>query len=77
MTLRVLELGGAAAGYAGRLFVHLGAEVVRLSEPEPDAGTYEGMLFTCMVANSCAGTLVVRLPLPRRLQSGTPHLSIS
>jgi crotonobetainyl-CoA:carnitine CoA-transferase CaiB-like acyl-CoA transferase len=44
MTLRVLELGGAAAGYAGRLFVHLGAEVVRLSEPEPDAGTYEGML---------------------------------
>ena len=33
MALRVLEVGGAAAGYCGRLFVHLGAEVVRLEPP--------------------------------------------
>ncbi len=40
MGLRVLEVGGAAAGYCGRLFVHLGAEVVRLApraEADPDA----------------------------------------
>lgn len=43
MTLRVLELGGAAAGYAGRLFAHLGAEVVRLSDPELDADTHDDM----------------------------------
>lgn len=31
--LKVLELGGYAAGYAGRLFVHQGADVVRIVSP--------------------------------------------
>ncbi len=30
MTVRVLELGGLAAGFCGRLFVHAGAEVVHV-----------------------------------------------
>ncbi len=30
MSLRVIEVGHAAAGYCGRLFAHLGAEVLRL-----------------------------------------------
>lgn len=33
---RVLELGGHAAGYCGRLFVGAGAEVVRIDPPVPD-----------------------------------------
>ena len=34
---RVLELGGYAAGYAGRLFVSAGADVVRVDGPNPPA----------------------------------------
>lgn len=41
MTFRVLEVGGAAAGYCGRLFAHLGAEVVRLEPARVAEGQAE------------------------------------
>jgi crotonobetainyl-CoA:carnitine CoA-transferase CaiB-like acyl-CoA transferase len=42
--LRVLELGGPAAGYCGRLFVELGAEVTRVRQAAPEASTSTGAL---------------------------------
>ena len=41
---RVLEIGGYAAGYAGRLFVRAGCDVVRIeSEPKPAWASQEAM----------------------------------
>ncbi len=37
MTTRVLEIGGLAAGFCGRLYRHAGADVVRVDQSVPDA----------------------------------------
>ena len=37
MTVRVLEVGGLAAGFCGRLYRHAGAEVVKVDQECPDA----------------------------------------
>ena len=41
---RVLEIGGFAAGYCGRLFVQGGAEVVRIESAQHSSGLGE---FNC------------------------------
>lgn len=41
MTLRVLEIGGLAAGFCGRLFQHAGADVVRVDIPALDSWVSE------------------------------------
>jgi len=37
---RVLEVGGLAAGFCGRLYQHAGADVVRIDQPEPDGDAW-------------------------------------
>ena len=44
MTLRVVEIGGVAAGYCGRLFAHGGATVLRLdAEPMDDSSRSQAL----------------------------------
>ena len=47
---RVLEIGGLAAGYCGRLFVEAGADVVRVSWPTPGAWVSDAALDTFLHA---------------------------
>lgn len=60
---RVLEIGGFAAGYCGRLFVQGGAEVVRIESAEPPCGWTSGRALDLYLH-----------PGKRRVQTSDPAL---